>query len=286
MKNGRVSKGGFRLDDLLNSAAARMRADLAQQLVAHPGEQGKDREEVVRAFLRRNLPKRYEISTGFVFDANGQVSEQIDIVIADALVCTLFETAGGIRFFPCEAVVAVGQVKSSMTSESVMRAALENLESVKRLDRSAGGHAHDETSRQQIDQLNDHTHQIFTFLFVAGRALAKDTATLQLMEFVIERGADLWPNVVIALDKYLLTYCCDNGVCPNPLHARGVACKESSEDGDLVMRFYLLLAKAINVTAVARLPYHRYLQHLREWNAEVHFAATDDPPPLLSQVIR
>lgn len=286
MKKGRVPKGGFRLHDLLSSAAGRMRADLAQQLVAHPGEQGKDREEVVRTFLRSNLPKRYEVSTGFVFDAAGRVSEQIDVVIADALVCPVFETAGGVRFFPCEAVVAVGQVKSSMTSESVMRAALENLESVKRLDRSAGGHAHDEVSRQQINQLKDHTHQIFTFLFVTGRTLAKDTATLQLMEFVIERNPDVWPNVVIAPEKYLLTYCCDNGVCPNPLHARGVACKEGGKDGDLVMRFYLLLAKAINVTAVARLPYHRYLLHMGDWNAEVHFAATADPPPLLSQVMR
>lgn len=52
------------------------------------------------------------------------------VVIADTFACPVFETAGGVRFFPCEAVVAVGQVKSSMTSESVVRAALENVESV------------------------------------------------------------------------------------------------------------------------------------------------------------
>lgn len=52
------------------------------------------------------------------------------------------------------------------------------------------------------------------------------------------------------------------------------------------MRFYLLLAKALSVSLVARLPYERYPQHMRPWTAEVHFPATDDPPPLLCQVIR
>lgn len=286
MKKQKAPSGKFQLDELLRSAAARMRSDLSKQLVAHPGELGRDREEVVRAFLRRHLPKHYEVSTGFVFDADGQVSEQVDIVIADANVCPVFETVGGVRFFPCEAVVAVGQVKSSMTSEAVMHAALANLESVKRLDRSAGGHAHDEFSLEPIDQLLNHQHQIFTFLLVTGKTLAEETAALKLMDHVTARDASLWPNVILAPNKYLLTYCCDNGVCPNPLHARGVACKARDGEDDLVMRFYLLLAKAINVTAVARMPFHRYLQHMSSWNAKVFFAATDDPPPLLSQVIR
>ena len=82
----------FRIDELLASAAKSMNSDLAQQLVAHPGELGREREEVVRAFLRKHLPKRFEISTGFVFDADEHVSEQIDIIISDSLLCPRFET--------------------------------------------------------------------------------------------------------------------------------------------------------------------------------------------------
>lgn len=286
MKRKAAPKGEFRLRDLLASNAERMRVQLELQLIDHPGELGRDREKVIRSFLRKHLSKRYIVSTGFVFDATGRVSDQIDVIIADALVCPVFKTAGGVRFFPCEAVVAAGQVKSSMTSESVMREALENLETVKDLDRSAGGHSHAEDSDDPLDQLFNHKHQIFTFLFVTGRTLVRETAQQRLMEFVIERSADLWPNVVIAPNKYLLTYCCEFGVCANPLHAYGVAGKDNDKEADLVMRFYLLLAQAINVTAVAILPYHRYLQHLRQWNAEVFYAATDDPPPLLSQVVR
>lgn len=286
MKRNAAPKGEFRLRDLLESNAERMRVELKLQLIDHPGELGRDREKVIRSFLRKHLPKRFTVSTGFVFDATGKVSQQIDVIIADALVCPVFKTAGGVRFFPCEAVVAAGQVKSSMTSVAVMREALENLETVKDLDRSAGGHSHAEDSDETLDHLFNHKHQIFTFLFVTGRALVRETAQLLLMEFVTERSAELWPNVVIAPNKYLLTYCCESGVCANPLHAYGVAGKDNDKEADLVMRFYLLLAQAINATAVARLPYYRYLQHLRQWDAQVLYAATDDPPPLLSRVIR
>lgn len=64
----------FRLENLLTLAADRMKADLRERLIAHPGELGTDREEVIRSFLRAYLPKRFEVSTGFVFDVNGTVS--------------------------------------------------------------------------------------------------------------------------------------------------------------------------------------------------------------------
>lgn len=287
MKRATTLKGKFRLPDLLASNAERMKRELGLQLMDHPGELGRDREKVIRAFLKRHLPKRFTVSTGFVFDASGKVSEQIDIIIADALACPFFKTAGGIRFIPCEAVVAAGQVKSSMTSESVMREALENLETAKNLDRCVGSHVHTEAADQLLDQHSNHRHQIFTFLFVTGRALVRETAQLRLMEFVTERPANLWPNAVIAPNKYLLTYCCQFGVCANPLHAYGIAGKDGDKDDDLVMRFYLLLAEAINAVVVAKLPYNRYLEHLRQWDADVIYAAVgDDAPPLLSQVIR
>lgn len=94
----------FSLEDMLTCAGKRMREDLAQRMVAHPGELGVGREEVIRRFLRSYLPLRFDISTGFVFDSKGYVSKQLDIIIANALVCPRFETAGGIRFYPCESV--------------------------------------------------------------------------------------------------------------------------------------------------------------------------------------
>src|SRR5258708_28829732 len=123
----------FDLEYLLQSAGRRMRDDLAERLVPHPGELGTGREEIIRAFLRAYLPNRFEVATGFAFDACGSVSEQLDIIIANSLVCPRFETAGGKRFYPCESIVAVGQVKSSLTTKQAFRDAMRNLASVKLL---------------------------------------------------------------------------------------------------------------------------------------------------------
>lgn len=276
----------FRLDKLLASAADRMKADLRERLIAHPGELGTDREEVVRSFLRAYLPKRFEVSTGFVFDASGAVSKQVDVIIADSLVCAHFETAGGTRYYPCESVVAVGQVKSSLTSEKKFLDALENLESVKSLDRSARGRAFDSRFNEKIDQRSNHLHQIFSFVLVTGKAISDAVIQEHVLEYITSREPHLWPNVFLALDRYLVTFCCDDGVCPNPMHARGIALQKADDSPDLVMRFFLLLGRAIEVTRVSGLPYWEYLNEAHKWTAEVVHSSTDDPPPFLSALIR
>jgi hypothetical protein len=106
----------FTLDALLQSTGRRLQIDLEERLIDHPGELGTAREEIIRRFLCDYLPKRFSVATGFVFDSAGQVSNQMDVIIADSSVCQRFETAGGKFYFPCESVVATGQVKSSITS--------------------------------------------------------------------------------------------------------------------------------------------------------------------------
>jgi hypothetical protein len=258
-----------------------MKEDLRQRFVEHPGELGEEREAIIRSFLKAYLPKRFEISTGFVFDCEGNVSNQIDIVIADSLVCPLIETVGGKRYYPCESVVAVGQVKSSVTSNTELRSALDNLESVKRLDRSAKGTALDSRHGEQIDHIEDHLHQLFSFLFITGRAISENTIQEKMLDYIVGREAHLWPNALIAIDQYLVTFCCDDGVCPNPMHARGIAIQRQQENIDLVMRFFLLLGRAIEVIRVSGLPYWEYLYSASKWDASVVYAATDDPPPYL-----
>src|SRR5581483_1876017 len=179
---------------MLTSAGKRMRADLAERMVAHPGELGVGREEIIRRFLRAYLPSRFDVSTGFVFDSKGNVSRQLDIVIANGLVCPRFETAGGNRFYPCESVVAVGQVKSTLTSHAELQNALANLETVKDLDRYANGRAFDVERGETIDHLNNHLHQIFTFLLISGKALKDSTMQTELMNHVLITAPHVWTN--------------------------------------------------------------------------------------------
>lgn len=274
------------LDELLAAAAENMTNDLRRRLISHPGELGTAREQIIRDFLTAYLPKRFEVSTGFVFDCNGNISRQLDIVIYDAHVCPRFEIPGGKFLFPCEAVVAVGQVKSSLTSRDAFRSAIENLASVKSLDRSANGAAFDSHFNERLSPRENHLHQIFAFIFVTGDSLEPDTIAQTILEGALELPVEYLPNVTLALDRYLVTYCCDGGVCPNPMAARGVAIQLSDEPFDVFLRFYLLLGQALNVTRTAPLPFWEYLSKYRDIPAMVHSSCVDSPPPNLGQWTR
>jgi len=272
------------LVEMLSISGRHMRDDLKEQLISHPAELGTAREEVVRKFLRAYLPKRFEVATGFVFDSKGDLSRQLDIIIVDSSVCPRFETSGDKRIYPCECVVAVGQVRSSLTSVPKLHEALDNLRSVKLLDRSADGKAFDSRYEEQLDHQTNYLHQIFTFLFITGKALKVDTIKDEILNRIHHEEAYLWTNVIFALDKYLITFCCDDGICPNPMHARGVAAQRASNKQDILLRFYLLLGRAIEVTRVSGLPYWEYLNDLGDWQADVWYSLQDNPPPYLSSL--
>jgi hypothetical protein len=272
----------FALVHLLAQAANRMKTDLRERLISHPGELGTSREEIIRDFLRSYLPRRFEISTGFAFDSAGHLSQQLDIVIADASICPRFENAGKKRLFPCEVVSAVGEIKSSLTSIKELRAALDNLASAKRLDRSANGEALDCNTLEKLDPKSNHLDQIFTFLLITGKCLSETTVRDGLIAFLEENEPSVWPNVIIALEKYLVTFCCDSGICPNPLDARGIAIQKDTDKNDILMHFYLLLARALDATRVSSMPYSAYLKDNRNWNADVWHSCSEYPPPFLS----
>jgi hypothetical protein len=251
--------GNARLRDLLAHAGQRMALDLRQRLVPHRGEQGASREAIIREFLRAYLPKRFEVSTGFVFDADGRVSEQIDIIIADSLVTPRFEDPGGIRFYPCEAVVAAGEVRTAITSRTQLWDAITQLRSVSLLDRSANGRAVCYHTGEVIDHTHNHLHQIFTFLMILDRAPSSDLTTEVLLEVVHRSDSHEWPNIIVALEKYLVTYACDNGVCPNTEHARGISTITGNNASDTLLKFYLFLSQALTVTSVAQISSWAYL---------------------------
>jgi hypothetical protein len=113
----------------------------------------------------------------------------------------------------------------------------------------------------------------------------KDTTVQQkLLDHVLTTAPHTWTNIVLALDQYLITFHCNDGVCPNPMDAIGIALQRASTEDELLMRFYLLLGQAIEVTRVSSLPYWEYLSGAKPWNVDVYYAATDFPPPLLSRI--
>jgi hypothetical protein len=261
----------FQVPSLLRNVSDQMRASLAQDLVPHKGELGAGREEVIRQFLRNHLPARFGISTGFVFDAQGLASDQIDIVIYDKLTCPIFEAAGGRKFFPCECVVAVGEVKSRISSGRDLESAFDNVKSVKKLDRSAAGVNRALGTDRGINQHTEHLDQIFGFVFVIDRCLTSKTLRAQWFYYLREAPRHLWPNVVFHFDHFLMTYACSSGVCANPQDARAITVVERNDASWLLLRFYGMLARAVDATNVSEFSYWEYLNGDEPLDADAYW---------------
>lgn len=259
-----------------------MAQQLRSNLIKHPGEKGTAREQIVRDFLASHLPKRFRVSTGFVFDCHGTISRQLDIVIVDASICPIFEVPGGKFLFPCEAVVAAGEVKSTVQTRRKLVEALGGLIDLKKLDRSANGAAIDSKSGDPLDPRDNYLHQIFTFLFVCGDSIKGQSATEQIMEMVMENPVCVMPNAILSFGQYLVSYRCDDGVCPNVMHARGVSCRFADDNTDVLQQFYIMLGRAIDATAVASLPFWEYLSRNQGSEAMVIHDCYENPPRYLS----
>ena len=268
------------LEELLEAAGKMMTSNLRLKLIDHPGELGTGREQIIRDFLAAYLPKRFRVATGFAFDCNGKVSKQLDIVIIDGNICPIFEIPGGKLLFPCEAIVAAGEVKSSVSSRAKIREALDGLIDLKSLDRSAKGMAYDSKNKEYIDHHSNYLHQIFTFLIITGKSLGADLVAETIMDESFLTPISQMPNAILALDQYLVTYCCDDGICPNPMHARGVSCQKAMVD--VLLRFYIMLGRAIDVTSVSSFPFWQYLSSYQNMPSKVIYDTYENPPRFLA----
>ena len=123
--------------DIFRSAFAQrakvlFRDDEKQNNLRHPGEFGTYREGIVRDFLRSFLPQHLAIDTGFIVNALGNVSGQIDLVIYDPTLTPPLESKNRQRFFPVETVIAAGEVKSDVKRDEFEKA-LMRLAAVKEM---------------------------------------------------------------------------------------------------------------------------------------------------------
>ncbi|HEX8205120.1 MAG TPA: DUF6602 domain-containing protein, partial [Solirubrobacteraceae bacterium] len=82
------------------------------------------------------LPSRYAVSSAFIIDADGNRSDQIDLVVHDAHFCPLFFEKAGHRYVPAESVYAVFEVKPELNRDYVLYAA-EKAASVRALRRTS-----------------------------------------------------------------------------------------------------------------------------------------------------
>ena len=109
---------------------------LARESIKHPTTKGGVAEDIWLDFLRRYLPNRYEVSSGFVVDHKGGISQQIDIVIFDRHFTPTLLLQEQHRYIPAEAVYMVFEVKPAFSADHIAYAE-EKLASVTKLERTS-----------------------------------------------------------------------------------------------------------------------------------------------------
>ena len=127
------------LRDLFHGLQNQMLASLNvnREFIEHPGSKGDATEQHWIEFLRTYLPDRYKVDKAIVIDSTGNVSEQMDVVIYDAIYTPFIFKQDGFIYIPAESVYAVFEVKQDV--KGYIEYAAQKVESVRTLKRTSIG---------------------------------------------------------------------------------------------------------------------------------------------------
>lgn len=109
-------------------------AEVLSGVLPHYGERGANDEERVREFLRRSLPKRFSIGTGFIVCSDPVLppSSQTDVVIYDEIDNAPLHEELVASVYPVEMVYGAIEVKRTLRSADLSKI-LADIEEVRRL---------------------------------------------------------------------------------------------------------------------------------------------------------
>lgn len=184
-------------------------------LATTPGLVGSAKEHPVRMALRALLPPGISLGSGCVIDSHGGTSRQIDVVLYETGICPCFSIndTPETTYYPCEGVVAVGEVKSSLGSnelEDIFR----KIESVKQLRRFSDKHYRSYGTKEAVEnyitgspdysQEDNSLNQIFGFALVGKLKLLPQTFCAKFASRARETEPVLTPNLIVMLKGGIL----------------------------------------------------------------------------------
>jgi hypothetical protein len=172
--------------------------------VSHKGEAGRAREGILRRFITRIAPPSLGLEPGFVIDGRGGVSGQVDLVLYRTDYYPVLEV-GGVKHFPVESVIAVFEIKASTDSKAKLTDALEQIESVKSLDRTGRGTNYALDPMGVPVQPDAFQFQVFGAV-LSERSMQASSALTAIEKFCKSRPRRNWPNLVVAAADYSVRY--------------------------------------------------------------------------------
>lgn len=87
----------------------------------HPGEYGFYRERACKDFLKFILPNKFKVGDGFIINSFDKETTQCDLIIYESDITPVIKIDDHTRFFPCESVLAIGEVKSSLKKDDLFK---------------------------------------------------------------------------------------------------------------------------------------------------------------------
>ena len=192
-----------------------------------PSTVGSAAEQPVRDQLEQILPRGIAVGEGFVIDSYNGTSRQQDVILYERDICPVFSinNTPQTTYYPCEGVIAVGEIKSSLDQDS-LKDAFEKVASVKQLQRYK---IHDSmphptsgkpiplyrnylTSRDDAiinlneERGNKERQQIFGFVLAGESQLKLETLLGKFRENATHVGDNLSPNLLVTLDEYAIRW--------------------------------------------------------------------------------
>ncbi|MXZ25070.1 MAG: hypothetical protein F4Y80_09440 [Caldilineaceae bacterium SB0665_bin_21] len=248
-----------------------------------PGLVGSARETPTRKRLEHLLPSGIAVGSGCVIDSYGGTSKQMDVVLYENHLCPEYSINDdpATTYYPCEGVIAVGEIKSCMASTD-LEDTFAKIASVKKLRRFARPKT-DELVRQpsvpfraygssisiggtvdeQFDQDTKPFDQIFGFALAGSLGLQPETLCTKYAEMAALHERPLSPNLIVTLeDNQVLAPLCTppSGKLSIGISAReadSICCVTRPEGG-----FQFLLARIYTVyrqgRTVERVAFDRY----------------------------
>ena len=109
------------VDEYWEGVVDRLHAEVSvlNRLIDHPGEKGRENEQVLQRVLERLLPRCYGLGTGLLIDAKGGYSSQMDIVIYDQQYHPTLLGQTTPLLHPHETVYAGIEVKTTLRSGDI-----------------------------------------------------------------------------------------------------------------------------------------------------------------------
>ncbi|TCP54627.1 hypothetical protein EV586_104248 [Tumebacillus sp. BK434] len=176
----------------LNTTKNRVRNLIGE---THWASDGSHKEAILRETLRKFLPSKYEIGSGFIIDDSGNSSsKQIDILIYDNASPVIFRSSEFV-IVPRHYVKAVIEVKTDIYYKTQRESAFENLYSAQTI-------------------LNDDTNDVYTAIFaydykdIETKSMhgVSEHIVTRISEFYIRKFEELNSRSTVSKEMFLRKY--------------------------------------------------------------------------------